>query len=404
MNGWVRAGAILVAGIIGGSMAGPMPVTAAGDGVLRVRFGGDRVETRMVLDVDQAVTGKLLDGQASGRTVIALADLPISAGQAGAGQGLVNRWSVDRAAGGARLALDLAPGAQVSRRFLLPPADGVAHYRYVVDIKAADGGEAPPVVTVEAPRTMVGQMAAAFKPTPATAAPIKAAPLRYKKVVVVDAGHGGKDPGALGASAQEKAVTLAAAKALKTRLEKTGRFEVVLTRTSDLFVPLEQRVQIARRADADLFISLHADSGSDATLRGASVYTLADRAAGRVNQVLDPDDWLMKASAPGRDRAISQILLDLSQRATKNRSATFAEMLIEQVGEERPLLRRSHREAGLMVLLAPDVPAVLLEMGFITNADDERALTNEGNRKRVVDAVARSIESYFARETRIASR
>jgi N-acetylmuramoyl-L-alanine amidase len=402
MNGWVRAGAILVAGVIGGSMAGPMPVTAAGDGVLRVRFGGDRLETRMVLDVDEAVTGKLLAGVADGRTVIALSDLPVSAGQAGAGQGLVNRWSVDRAAGGARLSLDLAPGAQVSRRFLLPPADGVTHYRYVVDIKAADGAEAPPVISRET--APVYAQAVRFTPTLPTSAPIKAAPIRLKKVVVVDAGHGGKDPGALGASVQEKAITLAAAKALKTRLEKTGRFEVVLTRGSDLFVPLEQRVQIARRADADLFISLHADSGSDATLRGASVYTLADRAAGRVNQVLDPDDWLMKASVPGRDRAISQILLDLSQRATKNRSATFAEMLIEQVGEERPLLRRSHREAGLMVLLAPDVPAVLLEMGFITNAADEKALTNEANRTRVVDAVARSIESYFARETRIASR
>jgi len=402
MNGWVRAVAILIAGVIGGSMAGPMPVTAAGDGVLRVRFGGDRLETRMVLDVDEAVTGKLLAGAADGRTVIALSDLPVSAGQAGAGQGLVNRWSVDRAAGGARLSLDLAPGAQVSRRFLLPPADGVTHYRYVVDIKAADGAEAPPVISRET--APIRTQAVRFTPTLPTSAPIKAAPIRLKKVVVVDAGHGGKDPGALGASVQEKAITLAAAKALKTRLEKTGRFEVVLTRGSDLFVPLEQRVQIARRADADLFISLHADSGSDATLRGASVYTLADRAAGRVNQVLDPDDWLMKASVPGRDRAISQILLDLSQRATKNRSATFAEMLIEQVGEERPLLRRSHREAGLMVLLAPDVPAVLLEMGFITNADDEKALTNEANRKRVVDAVARSIESYFARETRMASR
>ncbi len=402
MNGWVRAGAMLVAGVIGGSMAGPMPVTAAGDGVLRVRFGGDRLETRMVLDVDQAVTGKLLAGAADGRTVIALTDLAVSTTPAGAGQGLVSRWSVDRAAGGARLALERAPGAQVSRRFLLPPADGVTHYRYVVDIKSADGVEAPPVISRET--VPVRTQPVRFIPTQPTSAPIKAAPIRLKKVVVVDAGHGGRDPGALGASVQEKAITLAAAKALKARLEKTGRFEVVLTRNSDLFVPLEQRVQIARRADADLFISLHSDSGSDASLRGASVYTLADRAAGRVNQVLDADDWLMKASLPGRDRAISQILLDLSQRATKNRSATFAEMLIEQVGEERPLLRRSHREAGLMVLLAPDVPAVLLEMGFITNAADEKALTNEAHRQRVVDAVARSIESYFARETRIASR
>lgn len=377
-------------------MAGPLPVTAAGQGVLRVRFGGDRVETRMVLDLDKAVSGKLISDSAS-ELVIGLSDLSVQSAQAGDGEGLVKSWTVDRAAGGARLALNLAPGAKVSRRFLLPPADGVAHYRYVLDIKAADGSEAPPVVSLTSGKPLPKAIAV-------STAPIKAPPIRFKKVIVVDAGHGGRDPGALGASVQEKEVTLAAAKALKARLEKTGRFEVVLTRNSDVYVPLDQRVQIARRADADLFISLHADSGPDSTTRGASVYTLADRAAGRVNEVVDPDDWLMKANAPGRDRAIGQILLDLSQRATKNRSATFAEMLIEKVGEERPLLRRSHREAGLMVLLAPDVPAVLLEMGFITNSADEKALTHDATRKRVVDAVGRSIEAYFARETRIASR
>lgn len=377
-------------------MAGPLPVTAAGGGVLRVRFGGDRIETRMVLDLDSAVTGKQLPDTGDGRVVINLSDLPVSSAQGGDGQGLVGHWSVDRAAMGARLALDLAPGAEVSRRFLLPPADGVAHYRYVIDIKSAPGGSAPPVVSRD--------IAPKATPVSTVARTIKAAPIRLKKVVVIDAGHGGKDPGASGASTEEKDVTLAAAKVLKARLEKTGRFDVVMTRNSDIFVPLEQRVQIARRADADLFISLHADSGSDPSVRGASVYTLADRAANRVNQVMDPDDWLMKASGPGRDRAVSQILLDLSQRATKNRSATFAEMLIEQVGEDSPLLRRSHREAGLMVLLAPDVPAVLLEMGFISNGADERALNSETQRKRLVDAVSRSIESYFARETRMASR
>jgi N-acetylmuramoyl-L-alanine amidase len=396
MKGWVRFWAVVVAGFVAGSMAGPLPVTAAGEGVLRVRFGGDRLETRMVLDLEQAVTGKLAASPEAAQVVINLSDLPVSAAQSGDGQGLVKRWRVDRAAGGARLALDVAPGAQISRRFLLPPADGVTHYRYVIDVKAAPGGVAPPVTA--APKT------ARATRVVLTSAPIKAPAIRLKRVVVIDAGHGGHDPGALGASTQEKAVTLAAARDLKARLEKTGRFEVVMTRATDRFVPLEQRVQIARRADADLFISLHADSGPDAATRGASVYTLADRAAGRVNQVLDPDDWLMKASGPGRDRTVGQILMDLSQRATKNRSAVFAETLIEQVAEESPVLRRSHREAGLMVLLAPDVPAVLLEMGFITNPADEKALTSDDQRRRLVDAVARSIESYFSRETRIASR
>lgn len=213
---------------------------------------------------------------------------------------------------------------------------------------------------------------------------------------MIDAGHGGKDSGAVGANIYEKEVTLAAAKSLKERLERTGRFQVVLTRETDTFVPLESRVQIARRADADLFISLHADSGPDATTRGASVYTLSEKGADRVGLVLEKDDWLMKANMPGRDRAVSQILLDLSQRATKNRSAAFAQLLLANVGEETALLRRSHRDAGFIVLLAPDVPAVLLEMGFITNPDDEAFLSSKASRARLVDAVADSIEAYFS--------
>ena len=154
-----------------------------------------------------------------------------------------------------------------------------------------------------------------------------------------------------------------AAKALKERLERTGRFQVVLTRETDTFVPLESRVQIARRADADLFISLHADSGPDATTRGASVYTLSEKGADRVGRVLEKDDWLMKANLPGRDRAVSQILLDLSQRATKNRSATFAQLLLANVGEETALLRRSQPavRAEFHEGAAPDILTDLAE-------------------------------------------
>lgn len=378
--GWVRA--ILIVG--GLTVAGVAVATANGSappaGVQKVRFGGDRQETRVVIDLDRAAAGKLIaDGMADQRLVIGLPNVMVSGELQGAGQGLVKRWLIDEAAGGARLRLDLAGKAEVRRRFLLPPGDGATAYRYVIDLKAVDGAAVAP-----APRLSLAET------------PTKAPPLRLKKVVVIDAGHGGKDSGALGANIHEKEVTLAAAKALKERLERTGRFQVVLTRETDTFVPLESRVQIARRADADLFISLHADSGPDATTRGASVYTLSEKGADRVGRVLEKDDWLMKANLPGRDRAVSQILLDLSQRATKNRSAAFAQLLLANVGEETPLLRRSHRDAGFIVLLAPDVPAVLLEMGFITNPEDEAFLSAKASRARLVDAVADSIEAYFS--------
>lgn len=378
--GWVRA--ILIVG--GLTVAGVAVATANGSappaGVQKVRFGGDRQETRVVIDLDRAAAGKLIaDGMDDQRLVIGLPNVMVSGELQGAGQGLVKRWLIDEAAGGARLRLDLAGKAEVRRRFLLPPGDGATAYRYVIDLKAVDSAAVAP-----APRLSLAET------------PTKAPPLRLKKVVVIDAGHGGKDSGALGANIHEKEVTLAAAKALKERLERTGRFQVVLTRETDTFVPLESRVQIARRADADLFISLHADSGPDATTRGASVYTLSEKGADRVGRVLEKDDWLMKANLPGRDRAVSQILLDLSQRATKNRSAAFAQLLLANVGEETPLLRRSHRDAGFIVLLAPDVPAVLLEMGFITNPEDEAFLSAKASRARLVDAVADSIEAYFS--------
>ncbi|PTS91560.1 MULTISPECIES: N-acetylmuramoyl-L-alanine amidase family protein [unclassified Caulobacter] len=380
--GWLKAalivGGLTVAGVAVATAQGPAPAA----GVQKVRFGGDRLETRIVIDLDRAAAGRMVaDGAQDQRIVIGLPNVSVSGDLQGAGQGLVKRWVIDEAAGGARLSLDLGARAEVRRRFLLPPGDGATAYRYVIDLKA-----------IEAPATLPK---AQLKPIP-----VKAAPLRLKRVIVIDAGHGGKDPGSLGATVFEKDVTLAAAKALKARLEKTGRFQVVMIRETDTFVPLEARVQVARRADADLFISLHADSGPDVATRGASVYTLSEKGAERFARVMDKDDWLMKASMPGRDRAVSQILLDLSQRATKNRSAAFAQMLLEKVGAETPLLRRSHRDAGFVVLLAPDVPAVLLEMGFITNVEDERLLSNPTSRDRVVDAVGDAIESYFAPQLR----
>ncbi len=373
-------GGLTVAGVAVATAQGPAPAA----GVQKVRFGGDRSETRVVIDLDRAAVGRLIaDGSLDQRVVIGLPNVSVSGDLQGAGQGLVKRWVIDEAGGGARLRLDLSARAEVRRRFLLPPGDGATAYRYVIDLKATDSATPAP-----APRLTL------------VSSPVKASPLRLKKVIVIDAGHGGKDPGSLGASVYEKDVTLLAAKALKARLEKSGRYQVVMTRETDTFIPLEARVQIARRADADLFISMHADSGPDVATRGASVYTLSEKGAERVARVLEKDDWLMKASLPGRDRAVSQILLDLSQRATKNRSAAFAQLLLERVGEETPLLRRSHRDGGFIVLLAPDVPAVLLEMGFITNVEDERLLSNAGSRGRVVNAVGDAIESYFATQVR----
>lgn len=366
---------------------GASPWAAQGPtGVTKVRFGGDQNATRIVLELDRSARGKLISRHSDTRLALALPGLDVSTEVGGAGQGLVRSWSMDRVAGAATLELSLTREAQVVRRFLLAPSEGAPSYRYVIDL-AADG---PPIAASPGPRlTRVAAVST----------------VRLKKVVVIDAGHGGKDPGALGLDAREKELTLAAAKALKRRLERDGRYQVVLTRSHDGFVPLENRVQIARRADADLFISLHADAGADPTTRGATVYTLSDKGSDRVaRNVMNNDDWFINVSLPSRDRAVNQILLDLTQRATKNQSSTFAQMLVDRVGGETVMLQHSHRAAGYVVLLAPDVPAVLLEMGFITNAQDEGLLRSASRRARLMNAVGDAIDDYFVQQRRYAAR
>jgi N-acetylmuramoyl-L-alanine amidase len=314
---------------------------------------------------------------ADGRVVVSLSGVAARRGMSGTGVGLVRGYRVAGAGGSSRVELDLAVSAEIERRFLLPPGDGVDHYRYVIDLKAT--GRAPTA-----------------RPAPRTAPRATERPLIY-----IDAGHGGRDPGARGAHAEEADVTLAAALALKQELERSGRYRVRLTRDSDVYVGLNRRVAIARQAGADLFISLHADAIADPATRGASVYTLSEQGAGRaVREITADENWHRSLNLPGRDASVDRILLDMTQRATQNRSAVLARSLLGEIeAADHPLLRRSHRDAGLAVLLAPDVPAVLLEMGYITNPEDERLLTDTRARRRLMRAVAAGIDGYFAAPT-----
>ena len=343
-------------------------------GISNIRFGGDAQRTRVVLDMGKSTRGQVVEDGTTGRVVVSLSDVSPRQALDGHGSGLVRSYQVSASGNNSRVQLDLARGAEIERRFLLPPADGVSHYRYVIDLK-----------TTGAP--------AAVRPTAVAREPVR----REKPLIVIDAGHGGRDPGAQGHQAQEKAITLAAAKDLKEALERTGRYRVRLTRSTDVYLIHGRRVQIARDAGADLFISLHADAGADPSLRGASVYTLSEQGAGRaVREFTRNDDWQRELRLPGRDPSVDRILLDLTQRATQNRSAQFARVLLTHLeADNQPLLRRSHRDGGLAVLLAPDVPAILLEMGFITNPDDEAVLTNERSRKRLMRSVSEGIDRYF---------
>ena len=265
------------------------------------------------------------------------------------------------------------------------------------------GGPTGGLVAMSSPSAREGQVS--MRPPPAARPASQRPPIgRGVKVIVVDAGHGGHDPGARSLVRNEKDITLAAALDLKARLERMGRYKVVLTRDSDVFIPLETRVRIARQAGADLFISLHADSaGSDPTPHGASIYTLSDSGQQRVNYVLGPHEWFGRAGDHHTDPGVRQILLDLTQRSTRNRSSEFAGVLLQHISDSVDLLPRTHRDAGYFVLLAPDVPAVLLEMGFITNPADEMRLTDPAQRGRLMDGVAGAIDAYFSGGTRLAA-
>lgn len=360
-----------------------------------VRLGGDRESTRLVIDLSDEATGRFVS-QVGGKVVISLVGVKVDETLRGQGRGLIRGWNIVSQAEGARLTIETSDAVQVRRRFLLPPGEGVPGFRYVIDLEPAS----PPPL---AGGSEVARLTSLKTAPPAVSKKPSKVRSDGRRTVVIDAGHGGKDPGAMSGGRQEKDLTLAAALALKARLEQTGRYRVVLTRDRDVYIPLDIRVQIARRANADLFLSLHADAGPDEAVRGASVYTLADRAVERSAKLVTRDDWFMK-TAYRSDQSVSGILFDLTQRATKNRSATFAQILLDEIGDEQALLRRSHREAGLAVLLAPDVPAVLLEMGFITNPDDQALLANPDSRSRLVGAVASAIDIYFRSDLRVATR
>ncbi len=292
-----------------------------------------------------------------------------------------------RPGGASRLVFDLADAVTVRA---LPAGADATRLVFLLT---------PPAGRAETPAEPAARPPA---PAPALAAP-EAPPAR--RTIVIDAGHGGHDPGALGSQgAREKAISLAAALRLRDELEARGGYRVVLTREGDVFLPLEDRVRIARENKADLFISLHADANDNHSAKGASVYTLSERAGGRARSVAQAQDWDVNLGDAGRSAAVHQILLDLAQRETTNRSADFAQALIAELAGASPLLRNTHRSAGFFVLLAPDVPAVLVELGFMTNTQDEARLSDPAERRRAMAAVADAIDVYFTRPRAYAAR
>lgn len=225
---------------------------------------------------------------------------------------------------------------------------------------------------------------------------------KQRKVIILDAGHGGKDPGAIGVNGtKEKYLTLKYVQSIQDHLERryAKKYEVVLTRDRDIFIPLSRRVKISRDHDADLFISIHADSSTNNKARGLSVYTLSTTASDKETAKLaareNAADKIGGISFATANKTTFQTLLDLARTTTINSSNNFAEIVKQQAGKRLNLTKSPHRYAGFTVLTAPDVPSALVEIGFLSNSKDEYLLKSSGYRNKVVEAIVESINQYF---------
>jgi len=364
-----------------------------------VRIGVDSERTRFVVELSRSTEPKIFGLPDPYRVVIDLpeANFALPADKSEAGGGVIDRMRYGQfQPGTSRLVLDLSGPAKVARNFILPP-DGDKPWRLVVDLVATDRDD----------------FITAMRPTAAPRRPAEV-PLGLGAgsddvdVIVLDPGHGGIDPGASGVSGVlEKTMALDYAKEIKRQLEKIGKYTVILTRDRDVFLPLRERVRIARAANADLFLSLHLNANGGSKVRGFSAYTLSEQAsdqeAADLAEAENKSDIIGGVDLQRYSTDVASILIDFAQSKTNEQSVAFArDNLVKEVAELSRLSPRPWRAAGFAVLKAPDVPSVLLELGYVTNPAEEELLLHRDYRRQLSSTIVRAIERYFelAREAR----
>lgn len=360
-----------------------------------IRLGVTAERTRLVLDLGAKVDFDIFLLDRPRRVVVDLPSLAWPTDQPTV-DGLVQKIRFGQfTADKSRLVIDAKGPVRVAKSFLLPPSSGLPH-RLVIDlVKTGNKEFADQVAKDRAAKRSAKKAAPA--PTPFTPKPRKQA--NSKPVIVLDAGHGGVDPGALGRKAREKSVTLNFTRELAKQLRKTGKYKVYLTRNRDIYIPLRQRVNIARKHNADLFISIHADAIKRKNVRGMSIYTLSETASDKEAAALakkeNQSDIIAGIDFADQPPEVANILIDLAQRETKNLSVKFANLVVDNARGKTRLLDRTHRFAGFRVLKAPDVPSVLIELGFLTNRSDEKQLLSTAWRRKVAGALVDSMNGFF---------
>ena len=289
-----------------------------------------------------------------------------------------------------RIVLDLQSDNISEKHFTLAP-QASATWRFVIDL------------TNETPQVGIKPFSNDAQ-TVATQAPAQTSSKKSvarKKIVMLDPGHGGQDPGAISRSGKyEKDLTLKMAKETKTLLEKAG-YKVVMTRDKDYYVTLRGRIEKAHKANADLFISIHADSAKSSAAKGLSVYTISetasDKEAAALAESANKADILFGMDLSEYQPEVGNILIDFAKTYTMDQSAKYADEVVKEMAKEVTLRPKAHRYAGFAVLKSPNVPSVLLEMGYLSNKEEDKLLQKESYRNKLSKALVRAVNTYFTK-------
>jgi N-acetylmuramoyl-L-alanine amidase len=369
------------------------------------RLAGDAKQTRFVLDLDKAIQFRAFALADPYRVVV---DIPqvsfrLAAGTGAAGRGLIKAFRYGLVMpGGSRIVFDLTGPAKIANSYVLDAANGQPP-RLVLELEQVDRTSFVQSLAVDnrpelrpaiADAAVVAEAAVALKPA--------AAP-DLRPVVVIDPGHGGIDNGTQSSGESEKNLVLGFGVALRDRIEKSGKYRVVMTRTDDTFIPLADRVKIARTQSAALFVSIHADAlpRREGDAQGATIYTLSDRAsdaeAERLAEAENKADAIGGVNLTEEPTEVADILIDLAQRETRTFSNRFARLLMGEMKSTVRMHKHPLKSAGFKVLKAPDVPSVLIELGYVSNKGDLEHLVSENWRSRTVGSMAQAIDAFFAK-------
>ncbi len=374
--------------------------SAAASGITSMRIGQGVGSVRIVFDADRKFDYKVFLLNEPKRLVIDTFDVKVSPEieKYVDKNNLVTKTRLGSVgADGIRIVFDLQKPAIVKKAFMLAPQSNFG-WRFVIDVSIASEREFSSKVGSKYALSNENSFAGSYSSSSSKSSS-KAKTVNKKKIIVLDPGHGGKDPGAIGYSGvYEKNITLAMAKELKVILEKEG-YKVHLTRSTDIFIPLRDRVKIARKYNADLFMSIHADSAVNRSAKGLSVYTLSETASDKEAAALaereNKADVVAGLNLLEHSKEVSDILINLAQRETMNRSSEFASFMVQEMRKSVKLRDNTHRFAGFAVLKAPDVPSVLLEMGYLSNRTEERLLKQKDYRRKLAVSTSKAVEKYF---------